>query len=213
MHELVQEKSNVNSAVISGVLAGTAGLLVFLIIHHLWILPIWFILPIGLGIAVAGGAATGWAYRLLLPNLPRRPWRSLALMALIWAVLLPGIVLAEVREPFFVLSAGDNAVLTATIGRVALGFILELLLTAVIVAALAGWLIGRSRQAAMATAVAGLIFALGPGHNIPLIGGTGGTGKELAIMAAVILVSAVVLVSGEARLRKVDGEFFRRSVR
>ena len=62
-----------------------------------------------------------------------------------------------------------------------------------------GWL-GRTRRAALATAVAGLVFALGPGHNIPFLGGTPGVGKELAIMTAVTLVSALVLVEGDAWL-------------
>jgi len=48
--------------------------------------------------------------------------------------------------------------------------------------------------------VAGFVFALGPGHNIPFIGGTPGVGKELAIMTAVTLVAALVLVEGHAWL-------------
>jgi hypothetical protein len=102
-----------NANLIAGVTAGMAGLFVFLILHHLWIVPIWFILPFGVVVAAVGGAA--------------------------------------------------------------------------------GWLIGRSGQAAMATAVAGFIYALGPGHNIPLVGGTPGVGKELVIMAAVVVVSALIL--------------------
>lgn len=59
---------------IVGVLACLAGLLAFLIIHHFCILPIWFILPPGLVIAVLGGLAVGWSYheiRLVLPLLAR----------------------------------------------------------------------------------------------------------------------------------------------
>lgn len=178
----------------AGVLAGIAGLLAFLIIHHLWIMPIWFILPMGLLIAAVGGAAAGWAYGELSPHLPPHPWAVLAVVALIWAVLLPGIVLAELRQPYFTVLPDNSAVLAVPVGRVALGFIVELLLTAVLVGGFAGWLIGRTRRAALATAAAGFVFALGPGHNIPLIGGTTGVGQELAIMGAVIFVSAVVLV-------------------
>jgi hypothetical protein len=36
------------AALIAGVLAGVAGVLVFLVEHALWILPIWFMLPFGL---------------------------------------------------------------------------------------------------------------------------------------------------------------------
>jgi hypothetical protein len=156
-------------------------------------MPIWFILPFGLVVAALGGAAVGWAYGELLPHLPPRPWSVLAVIALIWIILLPSIVLAELRSPVFDIT-GDEAVLAVSIGRVTLIFILELLLTSTLMGALSGWLIGRTFQAVLATAAAGFIFALGPGHNIPLIGGTPGVGKELAIMSAVILVSAVVLV-------------------
>ncbi|MFN2221992.1 MAG: hypothetical protein ACK2UH_05540 [Candidatus Promineifilaceae bacterium] len=182
----------------SGVLAGVAGLLVFLVVHHLWIVPIWFIAPIGLPIAAAGGAAVGWAYDELSPRLPARPWTVLAVVALIWVILLPGIVLAELRRPFFTLEPDGSTILAVSVGRVAVGFLVELLVTSVLVGALAGRVIGGTRRAALATAVAGFVFALGPGHNIPFIGGTSGLGKELVIMAAIIFVSAVVLVETQA---------------
>lgn len=190
-----------NAPLLAGILSGIAGLLVFLVIHHLWIVPIWFILPIGLVIAAAGGATAGWAYGELLPHLPSRPWTSLALFALIWTVLLPGLVLAELRPPLFDVSGGD-AVLAVSVGRATLAFIVELLLTAALTGALAGWLIGGSTRAALVTGLAALIFALGPGHNIPLIGGTAGVAKELAIMTAIILVSALVLVESHALLAR-----------
>ena len=52
-----------------------------------------------------------------------------------------------------------------------------------------------------ATALAGLIFALGPGHNIPFIGSTPGVPLELAIMGIVILVSSFVLVGSQYLLK------------
>lgn len=188
-----------NTTLIAGALAGVAGLLVFLAVHHLWIAPIWFILPIGLVIAAVGGLAVGWSYGELLPNLPPRPWTVLAMIALIGVILLPAFVLAELRRPVFDVS-GEKAVLAVSIGRATLIFILELLVTATLTGALAGWLIGGTGRAALATAAAGFIFALGPGHNIPLIGGTPGVGKELAIMLAIIVVSALVLVESQAWL-------------
>jgi len=72
-----------------------------------------------------------------------------------------------------------------------------LLLTATIVGALAGWRMGHTGQAAIATAVADFVFALGPGHNIPLLGNTPGVGKGIALLLAVVVVSAVVLVEGQ----------------
>jgi hypothetical protein len=190
-----------NTTLTAGGLAGIAGLFVFLIIHHLWIMPIWFILPMGLAIAVVGGLAVGWAYGELLPHLPPRPWTALAVVVLIWAILLPSIVVAELRQPLFVIE-GANANRQDSVGRASLIFVLELLATSILVGALAGWLIGRTGRAAQATALAGFIFALGPGHNIPLIGGGGAyyVAKELTIMMAIIAVSALVLVEVQAWL-------------
>ena len=65
--------SRSKASITSGILAGAAGLLVFLVIHHVWIKPIWFILPLGLVIAAIGGLAVGWAYSELLPYLPADP--------------------------------------------------------------------------------------------------------------------------------------------
>jgi hypothetical protein len=79
-------------------------------------------------------------------------------------------------------------------------FIAELMLTASVAGGLVGWWLGRTRRAALATALAGFVFALGPVHNIPFIGGTSGVGKEIAIMTAVILVSAIALVEAHAWL-------------
>lgn len=178
---------------IAGALAGMAGLLVFLILHQLWIVPIWFILPFGLVIAAAGGVAAGSAYRALLPNLPPRPWTALALVALIGMILAPSFILAELRNPMFDISVPGGRLMIST-GRAVATFVLELLVTATLVGGLVGWLIGHTRRATLATALAGFIFALGPGHNIPLIGGTPGVMKELALMASIIFVSALVLV-------------------
>ena len=74
-----------NSALIAGGLAGVAGLLVFLTVHHFWIKPIWFILPPGAVIAGLGGLAVGWAYAEIRAGLPPRPWTALAVMALVAA--------------------------------------------------------------------------------------------------------------------------------
>ncbi|HEX6305081.1 MAG TPA: hypothetical protein VFZ76_12885 [Anaerolineales bacterium] len=180
-------------ALVAGVLSGLAGLLVFLLVHHFWITPIWFILPLGLVIAAIGGAVVGWAYTELLPGLPPRPWTTFAMAALIVVILLPALILAELRRPLFTIT-GSEAVLSATMGKAATIFVLELLVTAASVGGIVGLVIGHTWQAALATALAGFAFALGPGHNIPLIGGTPGVGKEVLIMMAIILVSAQVLV-------------------
>jgi len=188
---------------IAGMLSGIAGLTVFLTLHQLWIRPIWFILPLGLVIAAAGGLAVGWAYKELLPHLPPRPWTAPALAALIGLILAPSIILAEMRPPMFDVSVPGGLLVIST-GRAVAIFIFELLLTATLAGGLSGWLIGHTRRAMLATALAGFIFALGPGHNIPLIGGTSGVQKELALMGSVILVSALVLVEASYLLVRIQ---------
>ena len=46
----------------------------------------------------------------------------------------------------------------------------------------------------IAGALAGFIFALGPGHNIPFLGSTPGTWKGILVLLAVILSAAFILV-------------------
>lgn len=189
------------AALIAGAISGAAGLIVFLAIHHYWIMPIWFIFPIGVVFAALGGAAAGWAYYELLPAMPARPWSSLGLIALIVFILAPSIILAEIRSPLFDISDPDNATLAVSTGQAVLVFTAELALTSLAMGALLGWLIGRTWSAALATAVAGLAFALGPGHNIPFLGSTPATLKGVSILLIVIIVSALVLVEVEWRLR------------
>ena len=198
------EGMTLDATLIAGVLSGLAGLLVFLVLHHLWIRPIWFILPMGLFLASAGGLAVGWSYGELLPGLPPRPWTFPAVVALIALILAPSILLAELRPPLFTVTT-DDPQLAMSVGSAVVIFVLELLLTATVAGGLAGWFIGGSGRAALSTAVAGFIFALGPGHNIPFLGSTPGTGKGIILLAAIVFVSAVVLVEGHVALSRGSG--------
>ena len=185
---------------VAGACAGITGLFTFLVIHHFWIQPIWFITPIGLLIASLGGLAVGWSYAEIHTSLPPRPWTFLAVTAIIAIILAPSIVLAQLRSPLI-----DPAILSVPLrggARVAAHFVLELILSSVLMGAVIGWLLGHTRQAAIATAVAGLAYALGPGHNIPLLGSTPAVGKGLVLLLAITLVSAFVLVEVSARLLK-----------
>lgn len=183
----------------TGVLSGISGLLVFLVFHQLWIAPIWFILPIGLIIAAMGGMAVGWAYHELFPKLPPRPWSTLVIVALIGIILTPAIVLAELREPLFTVTDMD-AELSVSPAYAAAVFILELLVSATLTGGLAGWFIKRTPRAAVSTGIAGLVFALGPGHNIPFLGNSPATGKGIILLLIVILSAAVVLVEMSAMI-------------
>jgi hypothetical protein len=188
---------------IAGAVSGVAGLLAFLIIHHFWIRPIWFILPAGLVIAVLGGLAIGWSYAEIQPGLPPRPWTAPALVALIGLILLPSILLAQLRPPLLDISSG--AVPPGDIPRLVTHFVLELLVSASLVGGLAGWFLGHSRPAAFATALAGLAFALGPGHNIPFLGNTPAAGKGVTLLVAISIASAFVLVETSALLARRAG--------
>lgn len=182
------------AAMIAGVSSGIGGLALFLVLHALWTLPIWFIAPIGLVIAIPGGLAIGWAYAELLPSMPAGLLlRTVVVTGIVVAVLAPAFVLAELRDPLFDVTDGA-AVLARPLSFAVLIFLAELLATAAAMGAVIGWLIGRTRRATAATAVAALAFALGPGHNIPLIGGTPGIAMEASIMIPVIVLTAAILV-------------------
>ena len=188
-----------NAALLAGLLSGVAGLLTFLTIHHFWIKPIWFMLSPGLLIAALGGLAVGWSYSEIHGGLPARPWTALAMFALISLILAPAILLAQLRPPPLNISTGaiiDGSSTGVVIARVAV----ELLLTATVVGGLLGWWLGRTPLAALATALAGFVFALGPGHNIPLLGNTPVVGKGIILLVAIIAISAIVLVESEAWL-------------
>jgi hypothetical protein len=186
---------------VAGLLSGGAGLLTFLVMHHFWIMPIWFILPFGLVMAGLGGLAVGWSYGELLPHLPRRPWTSLAVFLLVTAILAPSIVLSVVRPPIFDMATSE-LLPEMSIPIVARRFITDLLVVSIVVGGLAGWAIGRSRRAVVATALAGFIFALGPGHNIPFFAGAPWAAvlKATTLLLAPALVSAIVLVETDALL-------------
>jgi hypothetical protein len=188
-----------NATLLAGLFSGIAGLFVFLTIHHFWIKPIWFMLPPGLLIAALGGLAVGWSYSEIHGALPSRPWTAPAMFALISLILAPAILLAQLRPPPLNISTGaiiDGSSTGVVIARV----VIELLLTATVIGGFLGWWLGRTPLAALATAVAGLVFALGPGHNIPLLGNTPVAGKGIILLVAIIAISAIVLVESEAWL-------------
>lgn len=191
-----------NTALIAGSLSGVAGLLVFLTMHHFWIQPIWFILPAGLFIAALGGLAVGWAYSEIQIALPSRPWTSFAVFAIVAATLIPAILLAQLRPPPLNISTGEIIDGSST-GVVIARVFIELLLTATLVGALIGWMLVRTPQAALAMALASLVFAIGPGHNIPFLGSTPAVGKGIVLLIVIIAISAIVLVESNALLTRL----------
>lgn len=192
------ESSDLAAAgVVPGVMSGLAGLLTFLALHHVWIVPIWFVLPLGAAIAVLGGIVVQRSYDTLRDGLPRRPWTAPALVAVVAVVLLPSFVLAEVRAPLFDVSGPDSELAVAPVTAAAV-FVLELLVVTSVTGAVVGWMVGRTTAAARTTALAGFVFALGPGHNIPFIGGTPGVATEVGLITGATVAAAIVLVEVDA---------------
>jgi hypothetical protein len=189
-------------AIIAGSAAGIAGLGTFLLIHHLWIGPIWFIAPAGALIAGLGGAAVGGSYAALRPALPDLRWRVIGLLAVVSAQLAPAIVVAQLRAPMYAMGANGRGTFLVPPAEVLADVGVGLFALTVVAGALVGAVVGRSRRAALTTALAGLALAAGPGHNIPFLGGTAAVPNELAILGAVVLVSSVVLVVTDAFLSR-----------
>lgn len=198
MSQALTAKS-LRASLVAGLISGVVGLLVFLTIHHFWIKPIWFILPAGLLIAGPGGLAAGWAYDEVRVRLPPRPWASLAMFGLIAAILGPAIILSQILSPVVDIAAGK---LTGSVGDLIGRFALLFVLSAAM-GALTGRLLTRTWRGAAAMGIAGFVFALGPGHNIPFFGNTPLVYKELALLAAITLSSSVALVEADALIARI----------
>jgi hypothetical protein len=189
-------------AILAGLLSGISGLAVFLVVHHAWIVPIWFVAPVGAVMAGLGGAAVGASYAALRPRLPPRPWTASAVLAVVVVTLTPAIVVGQVRGPIFALDANGGGTLLVPAADALVDVVVGLLGLSAVAGAVVGALIGRSRRAAATTMLAAVALAVGPGHNVPLLGGTPVVAKELAILGAVAIVSAVVLVEAEVRFAR-----------
>jgi hypothetical protein len=188
----------VSPSLIAGIVAGVVGLLVFLIVHHIWIKPIWMIFLPGLAVAALGGVAIGWGYAHISEALPARPWRSLAMLGVISALLLPGVLLSLTHGPLFDLATAK--IRPGEGMHVAIRFALELVAPAMLVGAVLGWQLGGSWKAVLAMVLAALAFAIGPGHNVPMFGTSPSALKGFAILGIVLVPVAVVLVEVAAVL-------------
>lgn len=190
------------SPYLAGAVAGQAGLLLFLSVHAVWILPIWSVVTLGVPVAAIGGAAAGWALdelREVIPGHPVRAWLAVTAGAML--VLSPtfGAAALGPNLPIPVVDGSSiGPIPPALVPRLATQFVLELLVLPMAAGALLGWALTRSRRAALATACAGVAFAAGPGHNNPfffrfmdLPGSLFGVALTLAIVAT---ASAVLVV-------------------
>ncbi|MBX3004266.1 MAG: hypothetical protein KF821_00370 [Anaerolineales bacterium] len=179
---------------LAGVLAGLAGFTAFLFIHQALIRPIWFIAPFGAVVAALAGLLVAWAYDALRPRLPQNTWLAVAaFVALLTLTQLTSYAVSSVQHPIIDYLWGSNRVVPGFEGIVYSRFAIDLFLTSAVAGALAGWLVGRSRQAAGRMALAALGFAIGPGHNTPFFAGVASSAGTLwALILGAIVTAAVV---------------------
>jgi len=181
-------------ALAAGVSAGIAGFAVFLAVHAVWIVPIWFIAPVGVLIAAAGGLCVGWAYDLHRERMaPSIPLRVVIVFAAATLVLLPAEPIALLIAPVDVMSRSMDAARGVT--AIALFFVI-----ATTVGAAGGALAGRSRRATGVTALAAFGLAVGIGHNAPLFGYGWPALKLWTIMLTATGIASLTLIGLDAVL-------------
>jgi hypothetical protein len=115
---------------------------------------------------------------------------------------VPGFVLGYLREPLI-----DMATVTIPPDRTraaVAAFVVELFLTAALLGGLIGWGLRREARSAGVMALAAVLFALGPGHNIPFFPGTPGGVKLWAIMGAFILAAALAFPAALTLFTRLD---------
>src|SRR5579859_4298901 len=195
----LDDTRRVRSALIAGAISGEVGLLVFLTIHYFWIVPIWFILPVGAPFACIGGLVVGWSYAEIRQRFPAARWHILAGFGIMAATLAPAIVLAQILPPVVDVRAGR---LVGTTNELIVRFVFALFVPAILVGVLEGWALLRTRRGATAMALAGLVLAIGPGHNIPFLGNTPAVGKEIPLLTAIGLASSVALATAYGLLER-----------
>jgi hypothetical protein len=156
--------------------------------------PIWGIAPIGVPIALLGGAAVGWAHHETRTRLASGVRGALALVLLLALTLVPGGIVAALWAPETLEGVDD---LPGT--RIGAYFGIFIALAAAVGAA-EGWWLARSRKGAAVVSLASVAFAFGLGHNVPVLGGERAIAKMWAIMLVVMAVSAFVLAAAETRL-------------
>ncbi|QYK50090.1 MAG: hypothetical protein KF701_06745 [Anaerolineales bacterium] len=178
---------------LAGVLAGLGGFLAFLFIHQALIRPIWFIAPFGAVVAALAGLLVAWAYDALRPRLPQNTWLAvLAFVALLTLTQVAAFFASSVQEPIANMVFRNQA-LPGRLGTILTRFAIDLFLTSAVAGALAGWLVGRSKQAAGRMALAALGFAIGPGHNTPFFAGVASSqGTLWALILGAIGVAGIV---------------------
>ena len=183
-------RAELGLALLGGAAGGVAGFAVFLVMHSIWIVPIWDSAP-AVTFAVLAGIAIGWAYDVHRVRLPAgAAARVTVVLAALTLTLSPGLLLLPLRPPS---SVGSPSIIEIAVGAIAT----LLLLAMPFLAAAVGALIGRSGRAAIASGLAVLTFMTTIGHNILLFGNGWRGVKMWTIILTVTAVAAVTLVAVE----------------
>lgn len=162
------------AAILAGALSGVAGALLFATLHAIIIVPIWDRMTSGLAFGAIAGAGAGWAFADWYPSAIRtRTARGVGtgarFGALLWLAVTPvtgadALLRAAGLAPQAELFAVAVAIVLATVGGGALG-----------------WLITRRFRGALAGAVAGVLLVIAMAGPVPV----GRSSRALRIFLAV----------------------------
>jgi len=179
-------------AALSGVIAGAISVLVFTVIHNLWISNIWDSLPTMLAVGALSGASLGWSYAMVSKTPSRTGW--LRYNALYVAVLvLLGVASLIVFEPVTTVSA----LLQASEPPIALIKRTLPMMTAFVVATAAALsLVYRADwRGALALLLTSMLMVFPLGLNVSILGLVEVSSTTLRLLAAmlglVLLLGAV----------------------
>jgi hypothetical protein len=184
---------------VAGAISGEVGLLVFLTTHHVWIVPIWYILPAGALFAGFGGLAVGWSYAEMRSRLPSRPWKQVARFELMVTTLALPMVLAPIRLPMV-----DVAVarLVASTTDLILRFRFALLVPPMLVGALEGWALLHSCAPRRHWHLPGYSSPVGPAITSRSLAVPPAVGKEISMLIAAALDSSITLAKADEWLER-----------
>lgn len=166
-------------AVTAGAIAGGVALIVFVVVHAMWIVPIWGMLSM-IPLAALVGALAAWPLEQMSSRLPPEPVDGIGLALVLLASLVPTALFAVVAGPVDQQRITWQSVFVPLALAAPAGAVIGLALTG-------------SAAAAGALAIAALAYALTLGHNLPFFPvGTPGAGKAIALVVLPTLVAGLV---------------------
>ena len=165
--------------VIAGGVAGGVALLVFVLVHAMWIVPIWGMLAM-LPLAALVGALAAWPFdEMGRGALPPAPFDGVAIALLLLASLVPTAIYGVLVGPLDQQHITWQAVIVPLALAAPAGAVIGLVLTG-------------SAPLAGALALAATAFALTLGHNLPFFPiGSPGAGKAIVLVVVPTLAAAV----------------------